>query len=183
MITCWIFFDAFLDVSYLRENTDYLYLKCVLHVVLEQTRWEFPGTGGNTGVRWNISIVSDLRAPWKEVWAGTPGEGLKSSTPTQLLSLFIEQAFAWPSNGDTMPAWASGSLKLGGSCSGSESAVPAASTCWPGGSCLWTQPLLLEGGEVLDPFRLLPGNLSLQGQTVLFVFPQVYRQFVKKSKV
>ena len=50
MITCWIFFDAFLDVSYLRENTDYLYLKCVLHVVLEQTRWEFPGTGGNTWV-------------------------------------------------------------------------------------------------------------------------------------
>ena len=46
---------------------------------------------------------------------------------------------------------------------------------------LWTQPLLLGGGEVLDPFRLLPGNLSLQGQTVLFVFPQVYRQFVKKT--
>ena len=60
----------------------------------------------NTLANWRIGgkVLSDLRAPWKEVWAGTPGEGLESSTPTQLLSLFIEQAFAWPSNGDTMPA-------------------------------------------------------------------------------
>ena len=42
---------AFLDVSYSRENTDYLCLKCILHVILEQTRWEFPRTGGNTRVR------------------------------------------------------------------------------------------------------------------------------------
>ena len=41
---------VFFSVSYLRENTDYLYLKCV-HVFLEQTRLEFSGTGGDTRVR------------------------------------------------------------------------------------------------------------------------------------
>ena len=45
---------------------------------------------------WSRCTVCDLSAPWRDAWAGTPEEGLKSPTPTQLRSLFIEQAWEWP---------------------------------------------------------------------------------------
>ena len=102
--------------------------------------------------------------------------------PTQLLSLLKSKHDSGLANWDAMSAWASGSLRSGGSCSGRQlPGAPVTVTCWPHRKLhLGTAPPA-GGGEALGSSDCCQATEVFRVRQPSLSFHKVPEQFVNKA--
>lgn len=110
------------------------------------------------------------------MWIRTP-EGLSPPPPLSCFPFLKSKHDSGLANWDTMSAWASGSLRLGGSRTRRQlSRAPVGLA----GSCLWAQPLL-PGEEARGSSDCCQATEVFRVRQPCLSFHKVYKQFINKA--